>query len=210
MGRFHRSHRATLTSLFVATVSLIIVLSHHEIFAQTKTLNGQEYTKYKRKHFEPKKSLTYSIFVSPVLTVDPLGVRGTSTYGFGAGGTINLWESKSVTSALQGLKLQSFYIGAGFENYPQTFDKVYFSLGLRIKTFIPIAARMERMVDIGKDKVGTSARFCLGLEFKKVTLFVCGVTDYSLESPVFESKYTNVGAILLVIPVYTHIGKFKK
>jgi hypothetical protein len=208
MGTLQRPRRATLTSVFIATASLIIVLSCSAL-AQTKTLNGKEYTEYKRKHFQPKKSLSYSIFVSPVLTVDPLGVRGKSTYAFGGGGTITLWESKAQSSALQGLKLQSFYIGAGFENYPQTFDKVYFSLGLRIKTFIPIAARMERMIDIG-DKVGTSARFCLGLEFKRVTLFVCGVTGYSPDTPVFDSPYSNAGALLLVIPVYTHIGKFKK
>jgi hypothetical protein len=210
MGRLLRSHRATLMSVFIATSCLAIVLSCCSALAQTKTLNGKEYTKYKRKHFEPKKGLSYSFFVSPVITVDPLGVRGKSTYAFGGGGTLTLWESKAASSALQGLKLQSLYIGAGFENYPQSFDKVYFALGLRIKTFIPIAARMEQMIDIAGDKVGTSVRFCLGLEFKRVTLFVCGVTGYSIETPVFDSPYSNAGAILLVIPVYTHIGKFKK
>jgi hypothetical protein len=204
-----RSRASLSARTHLVTIAIVFLLSFDSSFAQTRTLNGLEYTKYRAKHFKPKKGLSYSLYLSPVLTVDPLGVRGQSTYAFGGGGNITLWESKQVTNALQGLKIQSVYFGGGYENYPQQFDKVYFSFGLRIRTFMPLAARMERVIDIGKDKVGTSARFCLGFEIKNITILLSGTTGWSGNTPVFDSKYSNVGAILLVIPVYTHIGKFK-
>jgi hypothetical protein len=193
----------------IAIVFILFSFSSVSV-AQSRVFNGQEYTKYKAKYFKPKKGLTYSLYLSPVLTVDPLGVKGQSTYAFGGGANVTLWESKAPASALQGLKIQSIYMGVGYENYPQQFDKVYISFGLRIQTFMPLAARMERIIDFGQDAVGSSARFCLGFEVKKITVFLCGVTGWTgLYHPVFESKYSNVGAIMLVIPVYNHTGKFK-
>lgn len=201
--------------LFLSSVISISAVEH--LFAQTKLIDGQNYTRYKSGYFKPKKGVNYSFFVSPVLTVDPLGVGGKSTYALGVGTNVVLWESKTVSNSLQGLKIQNFYMGLSYEYYPQQYDKVFISMGIRIKTFMPLAARMERIIDIGENSIGTSARFCFGFEIKKVTIFVCGVSDYYALSkdptvlhPYAYTKYANAGAILLVIPVYDHIGRFRK
>jgi hypothetical protein len=204
--------RLSTNTRYIAIVLFIGVACFSvSVNAQTREFNGQVYTLYKAKYFKPKKGLSYSFYLSPVLTVDPLGVRGQSTYAFGGGMNLTLWESKSASNALGGLKIQSFYIGTGYENYPEQFDKLYFSFGMRIKTFMPLAARMERIIDIDQGKLGTSVRFCLGFEINKVTVFLSGTTGwYPYDHPVYDTKYSNVGAILLVIPVYSHIGKFRK
>jgi hypothetical protein len=201
--------------LFLSSVISISTVEH--LFAQTKLIDGQNYTRYKPGLFKPKKGLDYTIYFSPVLTIDPLGVGGKSTYAIGAGTNVVLWESKSAANSLQGLKIQNFYMGLGYEYYPQQYDKLYISMGIRIKTFMPLAARMERFIDFGENAIGTSARFCFGFEIKKITIFLCGVSDYRVFSkdptvfhPFVYSKYSNAGAILLVIPVYNHIGRFKK
>ena len=204
-------------SIFLFLIFCLLLTRAEKILAQSKTIDGQNYTLYKAGYFKPKRGVDYSLFVSPVLTVDPLGVGGKSTYALGVGTNVVLWESKSASTSLQGLKIQNLYMGLGYEYYPQQYDKIYISMGIRIKTFMPLAARMERFLDIGENSIGTSARFCFGFEIKKITIFLCGVSDYRVFSkdpavlhPYTESNYANAGAILLVIPVYNHIGRFRK
>jgi len=207
--------------LFMRTLLVFItccLLFYQSSTAQTKTVDGQSYTRYKPGYFKPKKGVDYSVFLSPVLTVDPLGVGGKSTYAIGVGTNVVLWESKSASTSLQGLKIQNFYMGLGAEYYPQQYDKIYISMGIKIRTFMPLAARMERILDIGDGLVGTSARFCFGFEVKKITIFLCGISDYRVFGketttnvhPYNKTHFANAGAVLLVIPVYNHVGRFRK
>lgn len=173
--------------------------------AQQKTQDGQTYALYKPGHFKPGHGLAYSVFVSPVLTVDPMGFGGKSTYALGAGARINLWESKTPDNLLQGLKIKGLYTAFGYEYYPQQYDKLYASLWLRIKTFMPIAARVDKVLDIGETVTGSSLRVCFGFEVKSVTVFLCGVTGFSLRHPDnIETHYANSGAVMVIVPVYNH------
>ena len=108
---------------------------------QFKTLDGKIFKSYKAGYFKPKRGFQYNLFLSPVLTVDPLGIGGKSTYGLGAGTRINLWESKAADNILQGLRIKGLYMGLGYEFYPQQSDNLYATIWLRVKTFMPITAR---------------------------------------------------------------------
>lgn len=181
--------------------------------AQQKIIEGQSFTRYKPGYFKPKRGLNYMIYVSPVLTVDPLGLGGRSTYALALGSRIPLWESRLTDHALQGLRIKGLYTAIAYEYYPQQFDNIYMSLWLRIKTFMPIVARVDGLYSYGSGRQGLMTRFCFGFEIRKFTLLASG-TIYSHNSyllfgdhPTTTSPYSNAGAIELVIPVYNHERK---
>jgi hypothetical protein len=192
---------------------LVLLIFTFPSNAQDKTLvDGKDFTKYKRKYFSPHRGIFYSLYVSPVLTVDPLGLGGKSTYGVAAGVRINLWESKAPEVKLSGLRVKGLYWATGYEYYPRQYNKIYTSLWLRIKTFIPIAARTDWIYGYGYGLRGMAQRFCFGVEIKKITLFLCGetFTYYSKVlgyPPETKSPYTNAGAIMLVIPIVNRLDR---
>ena len=144
------------------------------------------------------------LYISPVLTVDPLGLGGKSTYALSLGTRINLWETKSPN--LSGLKISGWYVGGGYEYYPQQFDMAYLTTWMRVDTFMPLAGKIDLVYAFDDISSGIMYRFCIGLEFKKITFFVCGSqynTRLNAEHPVFHSPYTTVGSLLLIIPLYT-------
>ncbi|MFZ6013372.1 MAG: hypothetical protein ACOYXT_23725 [Bacteroidota bacterium] len=191
---------------------LIIFLFLNVAHAQEKTLDGKIFTAYKRSHFTPKRGLYYTLYLSPLVTVDPLGLGGKSTYALGAGTQIRLWESRTPDKALQGLRIKGWYTAAGYEYYPNQYDNIYGSLWLRVKTFMPITARIDGVYSFGYGMQGVSTRYCFGFEIKKFTVLLCGsIYRYSTSRygfhPFVESQYTNAGAIMLVVPVYEHQPK---
>jgi hypothetical protein len=199
---------------FTATVGLILLLliGGTHASAQDKQIDGKSFTPYKSSHFRPHRGLFYSVFVSPVLTVDPLGFGGESTYALGAGIRVNLWESKTPPSPLSGLKMTGLYLAAGMEYYPQQYDKYYGSLWLRMKSFIPLVARADLIYATGYGLQGVTYRYGFGFEIRKVTVLLCGESmgpffvDLGAH-PNTESPYANAGAILLVIPVFERKDK---
>jgi hypothetical protein len=195
---------------FAGILILIQACSCDIVTAQQKTVDGQTYTKYKRAYFTPKRGLNYSLYVAPVLTVDPLGLGGKSTYALSIISRITLWESKLAGQQLQGLRIKGLYTSLGYEYYPQQFDNLYASLWLRVKTFMPIVARMDGLYSFGYGKQGIASRFCFGFEIRKFTVLLSG-TIYSASTvklfgdhPTTDSPYSNAGAIMLLIPVYNH------
>jgi hypothetical protein len=194
-------------SLCLSTCFLVFTCSFTR--AQDVTIEGKTFKAYKSRYFKQKTPFQYNLYLSPVLTVDPLGVGGKSTYGLGVGSRINLWESKAADNSLQGLRIKGFYTALGYELYPQQSDNLYASLWLGVKTFMPITARIDYVYSYGNGLRGTSTRYCLGFEVKKVSVLLTGTTTHFLspvfgEHPYLDSPYTNVGSILLVIPVYNH------
>ena len=177
--------------------------------AQGVSIDGKDYKPYKARYFKPKKAIQYNVFLSPVLTVDPLGLGGKSTYGIGAGSRINLWESKSSDNSLQGLKIKGFYTALGYELFPQQSDNAYASLWLRVSTFMPLTARIDYVYSYGNGLRGMSTRYCVGFEVKNISLLLAGTTTRFISArfgdhPYLDSPYSNVGSILLVIPIYNH------
>src|SRR5688572_7476753 len=77
---------------------------------QEKNVDGQNYKLYKPGYFKPKRGLNYSLYVAPLLTVDPLGISGKSTYALTAGSQFRLWESKAKENALRGLQVKGWYV----------------------------------------------------------------------------------------------------
>jgi hypothetical protein len=173
--------------------------------------DGQGFVKYKRNYFSPHRGLFYSFYVSPVLTVDPLGIGGRSTYAIALGTQIRIWESKSADKSLTGLKLKGFYTAFGYEYYPKQIDKVYASLWIRFKTFMPLTGKIDAIYAYGNGRKGMAARTCVGFELKKISIFVCGETtgfrSFFGPHPYSDSPYTNVGEILAIIPVFTRVEK---
>jgi len=202
-----------LTRSWIGSVPLFLLIFTFSCHAQDKIqVDGKDFTKYKRSYFSPHRGIFYSFYLSPVLTVDPLGLGGKSTYGASAGVRVNLWESKAPEVRFSGLRVRGLYWATGYEYYPRQFDRIYTSLWLRIKTFLPIAARADALYDYGYGLRGTAERYCIGIEIKKMTLFLCGetVTTYYKPwgfSPETRSPYTNAGAIMLVIPVLSRIDR---
>lgn len=183
-------------------------------WSQEVIIDGKAYKPYKASYFKPKKHLQYNLYLSPVLTVDPLGLGGKSTYGIGAGSRINLWESRSSDNNLEGLKIKGFYTALGYELFPQQSDNAYASLWLRVTTFMPLTARIDYVYSYGKGLRGMSTRYCVGFEVKNISLLLTGTTTRFLskrlgEHPYLDSPYSNVGSILLVIPVYNHYRPVK-
>lgn len=195
------ARNAKVQSLYLAVIFIVIVDSI--AIAQQKTIDGKDFTAYKSGAFKPNRGLFYSIYLSPVLTIDPLGLGGKSTYALSLGTRINLWESRSPD--LKGLKIKGWYVGGGYEYYPQQFDMVYLSLWLRVKTFIPLVGKIDAIYAFDGTHSGMMSRYCIGVEVRKLSLFLCG-TSYGLteDQPINYSEYTTAGSILLVIPIYTH------
>jgi hypothetical protein len=183
----------------------IFLFSIQPIYSQTRVIEGKEFTRYRPKYFKPKLRIHYNIYLSPSLTVDPLNIGGKSAYAISVGTRINLWESKTPMKALQGLKVNGWYFGGGYEYYPQQYDKIYASLWIRIKTFMQFVGRLDAVYSYGYGLQGTGARYCAGFEVKKITILVCGEL-YGINQPNHphtRSEYFNQAAIFVVIPVYT-------
>jgi hypothetical protein len=178
---------------------------------QNVTVDGQNFNRYNRRYFSPHRGLFYTIYVSPVLTVDPLGFGGKSTYGIALGSRIRLWESKTPDNSFTGLKIAGLYTALAYEYYPKQYDKIYASLWLRVKSFIPLAGRADYIYAKGYGLSGISYRFGVGTEVKGISLFVCGEYYFSHAlggpHPNSESPYTNAGEILAVIPIFTRKEK---
>lgn len=178
----------------------------------TKEVDGKTYSAYQASHFKPHRGLFYSLYASPVVTVDPLGFGGTSTYGLGIGVRLNLWESKTPPGKYSGLKMTGIYTAVAYEYYPQQYDKSHISLWFRLKTIIPLAARADIVYSKGYGLQGITYRYAVGIEIMKMTLFFCGetggpwFTDLGTH-PKVESPYANAGSILLIIPVYERKDK---
>jgi hypothetical protein len=176
--------------------------------AQSKSIDGKEFTSYKASYFKPHRGIFYSIYFTPVYTVDPLGFGKKSTYGFGLGTRISLWESKTPASKLSGLKITGIYTGVGFEIYPQQHSKFPLSMWIRVRTIVPLVARADMIYDRGNGLQGISYRYCFGFEIRKVCIFACGETTgpfsyvFGGSHPTAESTYTNAGSILVTIPFF--------
>jgi hypothetical protein len=101
----------------------------------------------------------------------------------------------------------------GYEYFPKQFDNLYASLGIRIKTFMPIVARMDGLYSFGNGKRGIASRFCFGFEIKKLTVLLSGTiysdTFYKQlgDHPTVDSPYSNAGSIMLLIPIYNNKKK---
>lgn len=183
----------------------LMLLSVQEVISQTQIIDGKEFNTYRARYFRPKLKINYNVYLSSVLTVDPLDIGGKSAYALSAGTRINLWESKTPMKALQGLKVNGWYIGGGYEFYPQQYDKIYGSLWIRIKTFMQFVGRLDAVYSYGYGLHGTGSRYCAGFEIKKVTILVCGEL-YGINQPNHphtRSEYFNQAAIFLIVPIYT-------
>jgi hypothetical protein len=174
-------------------------------FSQTKLIEGKEYKPYSPRYFKPKFTLRYNLYVSPILTVDPLGIGGKSAYALSAGTRINLWESKIPIKSNAGLKVNGWYIGGGYEFFPQQYDKIYGSLWIRIKTFMQFVGRMDAVYSYGYGVSGIGSRYCAGFEIKKISIMCNGELFFSNQPdhPRVKSKYFNQAAIFVIIPIYT-------
>lgn len=186
---------------------LLVLISGTTLPAQDLQVDGKSFTPYQSSHFRPHRGLFYSIFVSPVVTVDPLGFGGESTYAIGAGIRVNLWESKTPPGHLSGLKMTGIYLATGMEYYPQQYDKYYVSLWLRMKTMVPLVAKADLVYGTGYGLHGVLYRYGFGFEVRKVTVLFCGESQGPFfvdlgKHPNTQSPYANAGAILLIIPVF--------
>lgn len=184
-------------------------------FAQNSTteVDGKTFTRYQPKYFRPHRGVFYTLFVSPVITLDPLDITGkSSTYGISLGSRFRIWESYTANNKLGGLKLKGFYTAIGHEYYPQQYSKTYFSVWARIQNFLPIAFKGDVIYAHGYGLRGWSGRWGIGIELKKITVFLCGET-YTYKSPEFglhpntRSPYTNAGEFLVIIPIYSRKEK---
>jgi hypothetical protein len=208
--RFLETHPHFSAPVLFVVCSLVFT----NIFAQEKIIDNKVFKQYKASYFRPKRGLNYTLCFAPVLTVDPLGIGGKSTYALSAVTNITLWESKLNAASLQGLRFKEFYTAVGYEYFPKQFDQIFASIGVRIKTFMPLALRMDGMYSFGYGLIGTSTRFCVGFEIRNIAFYATGTTSggtikYFGDPPASRSKYVNVGSIMLVIPLYHHEGKLK-
>jgi hypothetical protein len=175
-----------------------------EAQSQQKSIDGKEFSPYRPSAFRPKRGLFYTIYVSPVYTVDPLGLGGKSAYALSLAARINVWESKS--PEVKGLKIIGWYIGGGYEFYPQQFDLIYFSSWMRVKTFLPLVGKIDNMYADDGTHRGIMTRYCLGVEVKKLSIMLSGTTSRLIRGeahPASYSEYTNAGSIIVIIPIYT-------
>ena len=188
-----------------------LIGAFHAGAQNTISVDGKAFTRYSRKYFKPHRGIFYSLYLSPLVTVDPLGLGGKSTYGISLGSQFRLWESKTPENLLTGLKVKGFYTAVGYEFYPKQYDKVYASLWLRFKAFIPLDGKIDYIYAYGYGLKGLTIRYCVGFEVKRITIFVCG-EFYFFQAlgglhPNFETPYTNAGEIMAVIPVFTRKEK---
>ena len=194
------------------SVVLSLLIGPCSVFSQgTINVDGKEFVKARPAYFKPHRGLFYSVYISPVVTVDPLAFGGKSTFGASLGSKFNLWESKTPESPLTGLKIRGFYTAIGYEYYPKQYDKAYASIWMRCKAIIPLSAKADAIYATGYGLKGFSARYCVGFEVGVVTIFLCGEVWYSkaLEGPhpVTRSPYTNAGEIMAVVPLWTRKEK---
>lgn len=185
---------------------ILITALEIQVFGQdTISVGGKVFQRYRPKYFSPHRGLFYSIYVSPVITIDPLGFGGKSALGVSLGSKFRLWESKTPENLLTGIKIRGFYTAFGYEYYPRQYSKSYASLWMRIKAFIPLAGKADLIYASGYGLRGISTRYCVGFEVKSITIFLCGEFYFyhALGSthPNFESPYTNAGEIMAVIPL---------
>jgi hypothetical protein len=169
-------------------------------------IEGKEYKPYQPRYFKPKFHLRYTLYLSPIVTVDPLGIGGKSAYALAAGVRINLWESKTPILSNTGLKVNGWYLGGGYEFFPQQYDKIYSSLWIRIKTFMQFVGRLDGVYSYGYGVTGIGSRYSAGFEVKKITIMVCGELFYlagQRDHPGLYSDYFNKAAIFVIIPIYT-------
>lgn len=207
--------RLSLIRVRLVLAACVFIFLAQVVPAQAqKTVDGQTFTLYKARHFKSKKTLHYNLFLAPLITVDPLGLGGKSTYALSAGSQVTLWESKHNVKLLQGLRFKELYTTLGYEFFPKQFDNLYASLGIRIKTFMPIVARMDGMYSFGDGRRGIATRFCFGFEVERFTVLLSGTiissNSYKLFGdfhPTAYSSYSNAGGILLLIPIYNHKAK---
>ncbi len=189
-------------------IAMTVMLSASIDVASQTVIDGKEFKSYNRRYFRPHQGIFYSLYASPVFTVDPLNLGGKSTYGFGAGTRIALWQSRSTPRKLDGLKIVGLYTGVGYEFYPLQYDKVYWSfLWIRIKTVIPIVARFDLVYAFQDNLRGTGTRYSFGFEVKKIALIFTGEVQKFYSPllgwhPATESDYANQGSIALIIPLY--------
>jgi hypothetical protein len=201
-------NRILPNAMLTAVIFSVAILAAIEAFPQNNSKNGLPFTRYKASDFRSKIHVKYLLYVSPLITVDPLGLGGKSAYAISLGTRINFWESKQQTALLSGLKLRGIYGALGYEYFPQQFDNLYGSVWFRIRTFIPISTRWDALYSFGDGRQGVASRFCFGVEVKQFTLLLSG-TIYSAgtqrifgEHPVYHSEYSNAGAIMLIIPFH--------
>jgi len=198
----------SVSKKYLAIFFFAILVSTGSSSAQTLiTVDGKSYTKYKPAYFKPHRGLFYTLFLSPVVTVDPLQLGGKSTYGISLGSRIRIWESYSANNNWGGLKLKGIYTAVGYEYYPQQYSKTYLSMWARFQNFLPIAFKGDLIYARGYGLQGLSSRWGIGFEVKSISVFLCGET-YTYHSPELgyhpntKSPYTNAGAILVIIPIY--------
>ena len=208
-----KAHSYPCIKPLILFITLALYFSAFLSFAQDVGSDEKSFRVYKKNYFKPRKRLQYNIFLSPVMTVDPLGTGGKSTYAIGAGTRINLWESKSIGNSLQGLRVKGIYTGFGYEYYPKQFDNIYASLWMRIKTFMPIVARLDGIYSYGNGLSGLSTRYCFGFEVSRITVLLSGTITFYGKSlslhPHDDSPYTNVGGVMLVIPFFNRYPPVK-
>lgn len=175
-----------------------------EAQSQKKSFDEKEFSSYRPGAFRLKRGLFYTLYISPVYTVDPLGIGGKSTYALSLAARINVWESKS--PVVKGMKIKGWYIGGGYEFYPQQFDMIYFSSWMRVKTFLPLVGKIDNIYAFEGSQRGFLTRYCLGVEVKKLSIMLSGTNTRFIrgaEHPVSNSEYTTVGSIIVIIPLYT-------
>jgi len=200
--------KCPISFLIGPTLLVCCVLFAITSTAQNSTeVDGKTFTRYQPKYFKPHRGIFYTLFVSPVVTVDPLNLGGKSTYAIAVGSRFRIWESYTANNKLGGLKLKGIYTAVAYEYYPQQYSKTYLSLWARIQNFLPIAFKGDLIYARGYGLQGFSSRYGIGIELRNISLFLCGEL-YTADSPRFgfhpntESPYTNAGEILAIIPIY--------
>ena len=204
--------RHTRLALRMGVLPVLIYFSVAPSFAQNSIdVNGKSFTRYNSTYFKPHRGLFYTLYLSPVVTVDPLALGGKSTYAIALGSRFRIWESYSANDKLGGLKMKGIYTAIAYEYYPQQYSKTYISLWARVQNFLPIAFKGDLIYAQGYGLQGFSSRYGIGVEVKSISIFLCGEL-YKLYSnlglhPNAETPYTNAGEILAIIPIYDRKGK---
>ena len=211
MTFYHLKHSGSVlrcSSLLICTLFLTI----HSYAQNSTEVDGKTFTRYQSKYFRPHRGVFYTLFVSPVVTVDPLDLGGKPAYAISLGSRFRIWESYAANNKLGGLKLKGIYTAIGHEYYPQQYNKTYFSMWVRIQNFLPIAFKGDLIYAQGYGLRGLSSRWGIGIELKNITVFLCGET-YKVYSPEMgyhpnvKSPYTNAGEFLVIIPIYSRKEK---